>query len=162
VKRKVAGAMSLISRAKHLLPTSIRLLLYKALVLCHLSYCNSICGGASAATLKPLVTLQKKAIRVAIGTHYNAHTDPIFARKNSLRMEDMYTISIAKLAGSVINGHAPQGILPVFQVQQPHENLPNRECATLHVPQCRTDSIMRMLYYTVPKIYNDLPSHFKN
>jgi hypothetical protein len=60
VKRKVAGAMSLISRAKHFLPTSIRLLLYKALVLCHLSYCNSIWGGASAATLKPLATLKKK------------------------------------------------------------------------------------------------------
>jgi hypothetical protein len=54
------GAMSLIRRAKHFLPTSIILLLYKALVLCHLSYCNSIWGGAAASTLKPLVTLKKK------------------------------------------------------------------------------------------------------
>jgi hypothetical protein len=134
-KRKVAGAMSLIRRVKHFLPTSIRLLLYKALVLCHLSCCNSIWGGAAASTLKHLVTLQKSAICVAIGTQYNAHTDPIFAATNSLRMEDMYTISIAKLPGSVINGHAPPGILPVFQVQQPNENLQNRESATLHVPQ---------------------------
>jgi hypothetical protein len=57
VKRKVAGAMSIISTAKHFLPTSIRLLLYKALVLCNLSYCNSISGGAAASTLKPLETL---------------------------------------------------------------------------------------------------------
>jgi hypothetical protein len=56
----------------------------------------------------------------------------------------------------------PPGIIPVFQVQQPPENLRNRECTTLHVPQCRTDSIMRMPSYTVPKIYNDLQSHFKN
>jgi ribonuclease P/MRP protein subunit RPP40 len=129
VKRKVAVAISLISRAKHFLPTSIRLLLYKALVLCHFSYCNSIWGGASAATLKPLVNLQKKAIRVAIGTHYNAHTDPICARTNSLCMEDMYTISIPKLAGSLINGYAPPGILPVFKF-----NSPMKISETVNVP----------------------------
>jgi hypothetical protein len=37
------------------------------------------------------------------GTHYNAHTDPIFAATNTLRLEDMYKLNIAKLANSVVS-----------------------------------------------------------
>ena len=162
VKQKLAGAMSLICRSKHFLPNAIKILLYKSLVLCHLSYCITIWGGAAPSILKPLVTLQKKALRVATGANYNAHTDPLFVKTNSLKFEDMYTLCCAKTAGSLINGHAPPGLMSTFQIMPIHENLRNRDCSSLFVPHCRSDAIMRLPSYTIPKIYNSLPSFIKN
>jgi hypothetical protein len=62
VKQKMAGAMSLICRAKHFLSRKIRILLYKSFINVRLDYCNILWGSASQSVLKPLVSLQKKAI----------------------------------------------------------------------------------------------------
>jgi hypothetical protein len=102
----MAGAMSLVCRAKHFLPKNICILLYKLLINVHLDYCNLLWGSASQSLLKPLVSMQKKAIRSALNAPYNSHTDPLFAKINSLKFEDQYQTNASKFANQIIEGEA--------------------------------------------------------
>jgi hypothetical protein len=119
-------------------------------------------GGATASLLKPLVSMHKKALRVATGATYNAHSDPLFASINSLKFEDIYTLRVASMASSIVEKRAPPGLASSFRIIEPHENLRNLQSPSLYVQQCQTDKKKIMAAYTLPHIYNNLPSFIKN
>jgi hypothetical protein len=106
---------------------------------CHLEFGVTLWGGATASLLKPLVSMHKKALRVATGATYNAHSDPLFASINLLKFEDIYTLRVASMASSIIEKRAPPGIASCFRIIEPHENLRNYQSPSLYVPQCKTD-----------------------
>jgi hypothetical protein len=137
VKVKVARAMSLICRAKHYLPNAVKVLLFKSLINCHLEYCITLWGGASASLLKPLVSMHKKALRVATGSPYNSHSELLFALLNTLKFEDIYTLRVASMAYIIIEKRALLGLASAFRVIEPQENLRSRQSATLFVPQLK-------------------------
>jgi hypothetical protein len=94
VKQKMAGAMSLVCRAKHFLPRNIWILLYKSLINVHLDYCNILWGSTSQSVLKPLVSKQKKAIRLMLNAPYNSHTDPLLAKIFSLKFVNQNHLNV--------------------------------------------------------------------
>ena len=67
--------------------------LYYSLVYPYLLYCSVVWGGTHAASLVPLMRLQKKIIRIVAGEHYLAHTDPLF-QLEILKVEDIYKFFI--------------------------------------------------------------------
>jgi hypothetical protein len=98
VKTRVAQATALICRSRKFLSKPIRILWYKALVMSHLEYRLPDWGGGAAKSLiDPLIRTQKKALRVALGTAYNSHTDPLFADIKSLKLTDLYDHTLAKI-----------------------------------------------------------------
>jgi hypothetical protein len=85
--------------------------------------------------------MHKKALRVATGATYNAHSDSLFASINSLKFEDIYTLRVASMASSIIEERAPPGLATSFRIIEPHENLRNRQSPSLYVPPCKTDKM---------------------
>lgn len=160
VKSKIAGAMALISRSKHYLPREIRVLLYKSLVLCHIDYCNILWGKASPTLLKPIISYQKKALRLACGAKYNSHADPLFGMINSLKFEDLVTFNLVKLGSKAARGNIPNGISSVFTFST-NNHLRSHLTPAFKVPICKTDQTQRMVPYTVPSQFNALPNFFK-
>ena len=68
--------------------------------------------------MKPLEKVLKKAVRYIEMTNYTAHTDPIFAKLNILKVEDIWKQSVLKIALENINNeekskmsNIPTGIL---------------------------------------------------
>jgi hypothetical protein len=84
---------------------NIRVLLYKSLINVHLDYCNLLWGSASQSLIKPLVSMQKKAICSALNAPYNSHTNPLFAEINSLKFEDQYQLNAQPGANGRIAQH---------------------------------------------------------
>ena len=74
VRAKTAKALAYITTSQRSLTREVKKLLYKSLVESHLNYCLSVWGGAADSLLDPIIKLQKKAIRVATQSKYNAHT----------------------------------------------------------------------------------------
>ena len=107
------------------------------------------------------ILLQKKAIRLVSQSSYNAHTDPLFAELNVLKFPDLHEYACTKLALKIIDKSAPIGVRECFNVVEPSEMLRSRMTTSLEVPTCKTDTTMRMVSYTVPKIFFTLPCFLK-
>jgi len=73
-------------------------ILYFAFIQSHLQHAIFLWGCANISTLKPLVTLQKKCIRVVCKSGFLDHTDPLFKNANVLKIRELYALSIIKYA----------------------------------------------------------------
>ena len=81
---KLSKAIFCLNRAKNFLPTKSLITLYHSLFHSHLLYCPTIVSCTSNKNIDKITKLQKKAIRIATNSPYNAHTQPIFQHYNIL------------------------------------------------------------------------------
>ena len=87
ISRKIAKNISILSRIRHCLPKSTIHALYYSLIFPYLSYCNVAWGCNYACRLKPLIVLQKRALRIVHMLPWLASTKPVFQMYNILRLE---------------------------------------------------------------------------
>ena len=104
-----------------------------------------------------MISLQKKALRVVVGSPYNSHTAPIFGRLQLLEFNDLYKLSLIKLANTKINpSHdTPGSPMECFQIQTPTITRSNKT-TNLVIPFCSQKSQERLCIHQVPFIYNSI------
>ena len=64
ITKKIKRSVGTLAKIRHYVPISILLQLYYTLIYPYLTYAVTTWGNTYATTLKPLITLQKKAIRL--------------------------------------------------------------------------------------------------
>jgi hypothetical protein len=64
----------------------------------------------------------KMALRVATGSHYNSHTEPLLAQIKSLKFHFLYSSNLVKIGNALVNGN---GVGKVFTVLEPDKRLRN-------------------------------------
>jgi len=70
---------------------------YYALVYPHLQYGAATWGQAPKTILKPLQTLQNKAIRLVANKPWNTSTNPLYHKMNILKQQDIIKLQIGKI-----------------------------------------------------------------
>ena len=83
---KVSNSISVICKSSLCLPSSTLCTLYCSLVYPHLLYCITVWGSNYPSTLKRIVLLQKKVVRIISRSAFNAHTEPIFKQLKILNL----------------------------------------------------------------------------
>ena len=76
ITNKCSQIIGILNRLKQILPLSIKIMLYNALLLPHIKYCLVTWGYQC----KRINILQKRAIRLITLTNYNSHTAPLFKK----------------------------------------------------------------------------------
>ena len=157
VRQKIGQSLSLIIRSKAFLSSRAKILLYTSLIQSHLTYGVSIWGGTYKTYLDKLISLQKKALRIVVGAPYNSHTVPIFGRLKLLQFDDLYKLSLIKLANTKINPSydTPRSPLECFKIQTPTITRSSKT-TNLVIPFCSQKSQERLCIHQVPFIYNSL------
>ena len=111
---KVSGVVSrnigIISRAKYLLDKKLLLMLYHAIILPHLNYCSVVWGSNYETTLKPLVTQQKRAMRLIFGLPPGSHTSPLFRELKVLKLQDLIKNQMLQILHDALFARIPQVI----------------------------------------------------
>ena len=69
--KEVEGMISILRRLKNLIPVNSRLLLYKSIIMPHLTYCHLVWHFCTASDSRKLQRLQERAVRLV----YNTTTD---------------------------------------------------------------------------------------
>ena len=83
---KISKVVGVLSKCKRYLHSSVLLKIYNSLILSRINYGITCWGFDNQRIYK----LQKKAIRVICKTKYNAHTDPLFQKLNTLKVKDIF------------------------------------------------------------------------
>ena len=69
------------------------LLIYYSLIYPNLICCQTVWGAASRESLRPLITIQKRAIRTIAGLRGRDHTNDVFHKPNILKLTDINTLT---------------------------------------------------------------------
>ena len=103
VTKKVSRAIGLMYKLRHFVSKKIIISIYYSLIYPFLIYAIPIWGSADNIYIKPLLTLQKKIVRLLIfnDNYHNpsgslAHTPPLFYELNILVIQDIFKIQTAK------------------------------------------------------------------
>ena len=86
ISTKISKVIGILNRCKRYLHTTVMTRIYNCLILSRINY-GITCWGFDT---KRIYKLQKKALRVINKTKYNAHSDPLFIKLNTLKAKDIF------------------------------------------------------------------------
>ena len=103
ITNKCSQILGILNRLKHILPQSIKIMLYNALLLPHINYCLVTWGYQC----KRINILQKRAIRLITLSRYNGHTAPLFKKLKLLTIKDMLALQELKFYYKLTHNELP-------------------------------------------------------
>lgn len=165
---KVSGLCSrnigVVCRSKHLLTKKLLVLLYNALILPHLTYCCVIWGCNYDSVIKPVITAQKRAIRIISGVGPREHTSPLFKEIGTLKFTDLVRYHTLLIIHDYLFQHLPN---PLNKFRLCNNTRPTRSIQ--HFEESVLTSIgtaaanyrvmnyrKRVLFYNGPRVWNSV------
>ena len=97
ISNKISKSIAILQILRDIFPKHILKTIYLTLTYPYFNYCNLIWGPAYPSNLNPLVILQKKCICLVNKSGYLDHTDPLFKSSKLLKLEQIHTLTCAKL-----------------------------------------------------------------
>ena len=88
ISKKYLGVLVSYLRLDILLIRKTLVQLYHAIILPFLSYGYIVWGNTYDHNIKPLQIIQRKTIRLITFSNFDAHTSPLFAKLNLLKLQD--------------------------------------------------------------------------
>ena len=152
ITSKVSQGIYILRRVQNLLPDLHLRMLYFSLINSHLYYALPVYGCASASILKPIILLQKKAIRIISRSAYRAHTEPLFKQHKILKFDDMILFSQLDFMHSLSNCTLPKSFNNIWRLKT---TLNLRNMMDYEVPLARLEFSKRLPLHKFPAVWNN-------
>ena len=94
LKGKISRAMGILYKCRKYLNQSTLLTLYNAFIHPYFNYCIPAWGNTFPTYLQPLITLQKRAVRIVMNAKFRANTAPIFKDLRILNVSKLHAYSV--------------------------------------------------------------------
>ena len=160
IRTKISKTIAVMYRMKPMLNQKSLYMLYCSLVLPYMSYCVEVWGNNYKTAIKPIVLLQKKAIRLVSKSEYYAPTNPLFIDLQTLKLEDLVEFSTALIMYKAHNHLLPTCIQELFQPRDCQYEL--RGTAIFKQKKARINNKNRCVSVIGVKIWNSLDTDLKN
>ena len=136
-------------------------MLYNTLILPHISYCNLVWASSRTST-QPLLLLQKKAIRICSGAGYRDHSDPLFTRFKTLKINDIHFLQTALFMFRYKTNLLPPSFTTMFRTNQNIHPYPTRRAADFHLHNPITTLAHKSIRHSGPDVWNSIPVEIRN
>jgi hypothetical protein len=150
VSGRLTSALFALRRTKNLASRDNLLTLYYSLFYSHISYGLILWGSATKTVKNKIIIMQKKAIRLITGSHYNAHTTPLFSELKALKFEDIYELQLGKFIYCLYQNNIPKPLQSFFSINSDTHNYNTRNlnnpCIPLHKSNVTAMSIFSKSY----------------
>ena len=161
--KKLARGIGVLSKLRHFVHVQALIQVYYSVIFPYLTYGLTIWGHTYESNLKPLVTLQKKAVRIITFSGFREHTSPLFKQLNLLKFTDIVYLKTAMFLHDYFNGKLPEIFDNFFSeisnIHQYNTRLASR--STYSLPQIRTNYGKYNIKYKGPQIWNDIDESIK-
>ena len=155
VKRKVSSALFFIRQVKHVLPPDSLRTLYFALIHPHLTYGITVWGNADQNVIRPLMLVQKRAIRIINNASYFSHTGPKFKKSGILKLHDLFVYQSLLFVHDYLSNKLPNSFNGCFPTNR---DMPSsrttRQSSLLHVPKYPLKFSQRQPIGFLPSLWN--------
>ena len=158
IARKIKRGIGILSKLRHFLNIKILVNLYYAIIYPFLIYALIIWGNTYSTTLKPLIILQKKAMRVITFSRFDEHSSPLFKRLQILKFTHLITLRMTMFMYKYHRQLLPSSLndlfTPVYQIHSYNIRLSSNLCFSL--PKIRTNFGLFNIRYQGVKAWNVL------
>ena len=120
----------------------------------YFNYFITVWGISFKSYLDALVKLQKRAVRVIMGTSKLAHTDPIFHDLGILKLKELYVYSVQLLLYKYHNSLLPAVFSNFFTRNSTVHGYGTRQSNSFYVPLARTYQATKCVRNIGVRIYN--------
>ena len=158
----IAKNVGILHRLKNLAPSSILKTLYNTIILPHISYGAIAWGNTCKTEIKRMYILQKKAVRAANKSKYNAHTSPLFTMMNTLTLDDIYKAQCCKLFFKKHNNKLPIFLANLLSTANETHYYPTRNAMNIRPQRLKNVLSKQLLDVKVAPIWNSLPPYLKS
>ena len=163
VVNKISKNIGIITKVRHLLPTSHTCMLYKTLVEPYISYCNLVWASQhKRGNLEKILKVQKKFCRIITFSAFQAHSKPLFRQLGLLSIYDIFRFQLAMFMYRCKNNLLPSNKSFNFVTSDALYGYDTRNRSNLHVVYCRTKCRWLTVQILGPKIWNSLPGHLRD
>ena len=133
IHTSISRNTGILYKLKHFLSERSLLILYNSLILSHIIYCNIVWGNCSTTKINSLLLLQKRAIRIITNSNYLSHTEPLFHRLKSLRIQDIHTLQTGIFMYKYTYNQLPSLFHHVFNLNTNIRSYPTRHSSDYHL-----------------------------
>ena len=154
VQLKISKNTGILYKAKQFLNRASLRIIYCSFILPHLSYCAEIWGNNYKSAIKPLINLQKKAVRIVTNSFYTEHTHPLFVELKLLKLEDVIKFQTASTVHKILNGGAVKSIQKLFSLEINNYNL--RSGNNIKPIRIKTNRKKFCMAYTGAVVWNSI------
>ena len=161
ISLSIAKGIGIMYRVKDVLLENSLLMIYNALILPYINYCNIVWGNCPKNKLDQILLLQKKAVRICTRSSYLSHTNPLFHRLKILKVHDINTMHTAIFMFKYNNKLLPRLFNDFFSLNKTFHSYPTRRSNDFHLDNPRTLQAQRTLRHHGPDVWNTLPDSVK-
>ena len=161
IATKVSKSIGIIYKCSFYLSKTPLRILYYSLIYPYFHYCNGSLGF-DIQNQPPLVTLQKRAVRIINNSNFDDHTDPIFKELSILKFNDIHLLQLGQFMYSYKSSSLLLKFSHKFLQNSQFHNYNTRNSHALHLPYCRTNVKKFSVFFQGPKFYNSLDSEIIN
>lgn len=162
VSRKMSKSIGVIYKSSFCLPTASLHSLYYSLVYPYLMYCLIVWGSIYHSNLKPVITLQKRAIRVISKVSYYSHTEHLLKDLRILNFENIYHYEVGKFVYLYSKGFLPNSFRKMFTLTNQVHSYKTRNSNSFYIFPYRTNVRKFSIRFQGPKCFNSLPLDIRN
>jgi len=164
IETKLARAIGILSKLRHVLPVPALRLLYFSLIHPHLTYALPIWGCTYPSYLKNLQRLQNKSVRVIYNLRLKTPLLPYYHKLNVLKITDLYTYEIGKIMHQHSCNALPNHLSSFFTSTRQIHNRFTRSSSNnlLYLPKFSTSRCQKSIKFQGTKIWNSIPANLQN
>ena len=161
--KKVARNIGILSKIRHFVNNSILYQLYYSLIYPLLTYGLLVWGNTYHITLKPIITLQKRALRIITYSKPDEHSDPLFKQLELLKLVDLVVFHNALFMYQYHKNLLPKSFNNFFEaVSSKHQyNTRFASRLTYYINPARTNFGKFNIRFAAAAVWNDLDNNLK-
>ena len=161
IHTSISRNTGILYKLKEFLSEKSLLILYNSLILSHINYCNIVWGNCSTTNINSLLLLQKRAIRNITNSSYLAHTEPLFHRLKTLRIQDIHTLQTGIFMYKYTHDQLPSLFQSIFNINSNIHTYPTRRSNDFHLENPKTILAQKSIRHHGPDVWNTLPANLK-
>lgn len=154
---KLSRVVGVLNKYRYILPTSVKLQLYRSLFYPHLTYAHLVWGSTGLTNFNTLRVLQKKAIRAVADVPWTSPSLPLFEKYKITDVSDIYHQRLILTYQAATRGNH-ETFLRLADLR-PHISLyQTRLIHPWQIPQSRTNFGHQRIKHLLPELLNHIAS----
>ena len=140
-------------------------MIYSAIVKSHLQYCNIAWGDASESTIKPLISIQNRIIRILTFAPFRSqNVQQYFDMLNVMNLKQIHSFEKGKFMYRLVNKKLPSNFENLWSPlrERTQYNLRSNDDGKIKEILARTNYGCKMIQTSGARLWNSIPTSIKN
>ena len=163
ISSKIKRCIGILSKIRHSVTDLVLVQLYCSLIYPFLTYSLITWGTTYQTALLPLITLQKRAVRIITFSEYNCHSSPLFRKLKILKVIDLLYLYCALFMYDYYSNRLPLIFNDFFKsIDKVHQYQTRLACKiSYYLPKARTNYGKFNIRFFGAKVWNSIEESLK-